>query len=477
MARGKRSTHPFDTEAKRRALPARREPHWHPLGDPPASYLGLYIPEGSSAPTWRVRVRCPALGRYLWEVLGSDHEVLAAEPTLSDPFAAALARARTRARQLLLRSSDSTLDPEPTDSATADTVSEYRYQRTPPRDYTIGDALADHARALVIEGKIGSAHALERAAAGPLFSSLARRPVLSLRTSDLIAWRDRLAASAPLRRSSLAAPTRKLAALPADADPEARRRRRVRVNRYITDLKAALNRLSRRVDWIPADTLRALAALEKFRDVGRGKVRPLDPDEVSRLLAVCAPAFADLVRGALLTGARVSELARLRVTDYDRKHGKVRFPKTKDEPEAGRVVALSDEGMELFNRLTAGRAPDSAIFERTPGNAWTTNTHIRPMREAVERARLSTFPSRPTFHNLRDTFACSLLRAGVSMDRVSKLLGHSTVGLTEKHYARFAETDLDAAARSLPRFEAAPARVESIAAARSRRRAQPSEGR
>jgi integrase len=35
----------------------------------------------------------------------------------------------------------------------------------------------------------------------------------------------------------------------------------------------------------------------------------------------------------------------------------------------------------------------------------------------------------------RDIFAVGLLQAGVSMDRVSVLLGHSTIKVTEKRYS------------------------------------------
>ncbi len=38
-------------------------------------------------------------------------------------------------------------------------------------------------------------------------------------------------------------------------------------------------------------------------------------------------------------------------------------------------------------------------------------------------------------HRLRDTFACELLLRGVPMERVSILLGHSSIRITEKHYA------------------------------------------
>jgi len=38
-------------------------------------------------------------------------------------------------------------------------------------------------------------------------------------------------------------------------------------------------------------------------------------------------------------------------------------------------------------------------------------------------------------HRFRDTLAVDLLRAGVPMDRVSVVLGHSSIKVTEKHYS------------------------------------------
>ena len=51
-------------------------------------------------------------------------------------------------------------------------------------------------------------------------------------------------------------------------------------------------------------------------------------------------------------------------------------------------------------------------------------------------------------HRFRDTFAVELLKAGTPIERVSILLRHSSVKITEKHYnpwnrARQEQTELD----------------------------------
>ena len=54
-------------------------------------------------------------------------------------------------------------------------------------------------------------------------------------------------------------------------------------------------------------------------------------------------------------------------------------------------------------------------------------------------------------HRFRDTFSVELLLAGVPMERVSVLLGHSSVRITEKHYnpwVRSRQEQLEADMRS-----------------------------
>lgn len=457
MPRAKTRTSAIDTQAKRGKLAPRDEPYWEPLQR--GAHLGYHKPR-SGPGSWRIRVFVGR--RYFKEVLAPAADLgiepgslVASRPALD--YLGAKRRADTRTRQIAA-SAGRRAEPLREEPGAPD----YAYRTASARTYTVLEMLLDHAKALRAEGKLTAARGIEREARTAVYEDLADLKVADVTSDQLAAWRERLSTSQPLRRGRV--PPR-LVPLPEDADSETRRKRKVRVNRVITDLKAARNRIGYRVDWLPPESARAFAKLKKYpgREVDRGRVRPLDSGEVVRLLDACdSPEFRDLMLGALVTGARYSELVDLRVGDFNSSLDKLEFRSTKDEPGGGRSIALAPEGVELFRRLSAKRPADEPLFVRPDGKPWQRTDQARPMRRAVERAALSCYPFRPSFHNLRDTYATTLLRAGVPIKVVSELLGHSTVALTERHYARFAEADLDTAARKLPRFASRPANVVAI---------------
>ena len=47
------------------------------------------------------------------------------------------------------------------------------------------------------------------------------------------------------------------------------------------------------------------------------------------------------------------------------------------------------------------------------------------------------------FHDLRRTFGLNLIKQGMPIYQVSKLLGHTSVTTTEKHYAPLLATDVE----------------------------------
>ena len=94
--------------------------------------------------------------------------------------------------------------------------------------------------------------------------------------------------------------------------------------------------------------------LKPFRDVEVARIRYLSIEEARRLINASDSEFRPLVRAALETGARYSELARLEVADFNPDAGTVAIRKSKSGK--GRHVVLTAEGAEFFSASCAGRA-------------------------------------------------------------------------------------------------------------------------
>ena len=94
------------------------------------------------------------------------------------------------------------------------------------------------------------------------------------------------------------------------------------------------------------------------------------------------------------------------------------------------MVDLPHLVVKAVNRL---RGPNADHFWWSgKSRAVTTAKYWRKqLREVAARARIAGFHP----HRLRDTFAVGLLTAGVSIEDVSSLLGHSSIQTTERHYA------------------------------------------
>lgn len=138
--------------------------------------------------------------------------------------------------------------------------------------------------------------------------------------------------------------------------------------------------------------------MKPFKAVETARVRYLSEAECVRLVNAREPSFRNLVRGALLTGCRYSELAAMRVADFNADAGIV----TVRQSKAGkpRHVVLTDEGQRLFASLTAGKLGDEPIFARANGGVWGRSHQCdRYWKRANERR--SSPPFRSTFYATR----------------------------------------------------------------------------
>jgi integrase len=228
-------------------------------------------------------------------------------------------------------------------------------------------------------------------------------------------------------------------------DGETVRRRRSSANRTLTILKAALNR-AWRDGKIASDE--AWRRVEPFEGVDAARVHYLSIAECRRLINAANADFRQLVQGALQTGARYGELARLTVTDFNADAGTVAVRVSKTGKP--RHVVLTDEGVAFFKQLCTGRLGAELIFTKADGSAWLKSHQARPIAGACARAKIHPAIS---FHGLRHTWASNAVMNGVPLLVVAKNLGHSDTRMVEKHYGHLAPSYVaDAIRAGAPRF-------------------------
>jgi integrase len=305
--------------------------------------------------------------------------------------------------------------------------------------YSVKAALDDYLKELEREGRDQRE---TRRRIGVLSDALGSIKLSKLKKKDIQDWLDAFASSPPKLRNSKPRPVDM-------NDPEVIRRRRDTANRHLNDLKAALN-LAYNEGRAAND--RAWRSVKPFRAVSAARVRYLSTNEVTRLLNAAPGDLRLLLQGALLTGARLTDLCMMRAGDFmpDASAVTVGNRKAQYAGKGAFPCYLSDEGMRFFQSLTAGREPGERMFLRADGEGFTSHDVYRPMKATNTAARLN--PS-ATFHTLRHTYASHAVMAGVPLMVVAQNLGHSDTRMVEKHYGHLSPSFArDAIAKGLPKW-------------------------
>lgn len=293
--------------------------------------------------------------------------------------------------------------------------------------YTVAQAMTDYLadREQVKRRKLPHiAHQI----AAHIVPALGSLDLAKLTPAKVKAWRDALEKAAPRVRTKAGEAQKFRDYDPNDAD--ALRARQASVNRILTTFKAAMNLAHEQHGVGNRD---AWERVKKFQQVDQAKVRFLTTDEVQKLTASCSDSFGDLVRGALLTGARYGELTALTVADFDANQGTIFIRQSKNGK--ARHVHLNQQGIILFAKLAAGKDATDPLFVKDNGIPWAKSEQKRPIDVASQKAELEQV----TFHILRHTYASQLAMAGTSMNVIAEQLGHTSTRITEKHYAHLSK--------------------------------------
>jgi integrase len=276
---------------------------------------------------------------------------------------------------------------------------------------------------------------------------LGTMPVQELTRRRLESWQSFLVAT-PRRKSK--------GGLPPDCE-EAVRRRKLTANRQLSILKAALNfclaegRVASTAPW---------RLVKPFRGVDSPRTRFLSDGEAQQLARACSPDFRLLVRGALYSGLRYSELARLQVQDFD--PGSATLLVAQSKSAKARRIYLDIEALDFFRALCAERRRDELIFRRADGQGWGKDCQQGLVREAARAAEIAPV----NFHELRHSAASRWARLGLTLQEIAAQLGHADTRMTMR-YAHLCTNTLAGKVRALP-----PIGLEEPPAAPSPKRVQ-----
>ena len=168
--------------------------------------------------------------------------------------------------------------------------------------------------------------------------------------------------------------------------------------------------------------------------------RAIAPDDVRVLLSVIDGIRSIRNRAMILmllrTGMRIGELLALRVEDIDLKEQKVFIYEAK-KTGVGRVVYFSADAKDALVAWLKEKDPREDVLFYGRANLCLTYAAARLVfLKCLKRAGL--LHKGYTLHCLRHTFASELLNAGMRLECLQPLLGHTSVEVTRR-YARLTD--------------------------------------
>lgn len=222
---------------------------------------------------------------------------------------------------------------------------------------------------------------------------LAKRSLASIRGADLASWRDEQL------KAKLAAST----------------------------VRNALNTISHlytiaSTEWGMEGLTNPVSSIRK-PPMPPGRERRLEEGEEEKLLEACAksrsPWLVPIVRLAIETGMRLSEILGLDWKLVDLKQQVARIPMTKNG--TARDVPLSIAALDLFRSLP--RSIKGPVFPVTVDSV------KQAYRDSVRRAGLTDL----TFHDLRHEATSRFFEKGLDMLEVASITGHKTLVMLKRY--------------------------------------------
>lgn len=174
-------------------------------------------------------------------------------------------------------------------------------------------------------------------------------------------------------------------------------------------------------------------------------LEPVKSDEVLKLLSVCNIKTPLGLRDCAIiltlmdTGVRASELVSMTRKDLDLRKSKIIIRKGKGNKF--RIVFISEKTQKVISRYLEARSDFQDCL-------WITNRNeplkYSGLRQIIRRKSKDANIDTPSLHSFRRYFALQMLRSGVDIFSLQKLMGHSDIQVLRR-YLQQTEEDIRSA--------------------------------
>jgi integrase len=241
------------------------------------------------------------------------------------------------------------------------------------------------------------------------------------------------------------------------------------LNRTNASFKAALNHAADRDERV--NNVRAWKrALAGIPDATESRNVILDDETVRAIIAGAYQVSAEfglLVEVSAVTGARVSQLAGIRIRDLQAARSDPRLMMPSSKKGRGqkkinhRPTPISPSLAVRLLAAAEGRAADAPLLTRPSGAPWKKSNHLHPFRRALVLAKLDGAEPAITLYALRHSSIVRQLLAGTPIRLVA--VAHDTsVNMIERTYSHHIADVSDVALRRALLDTGAPAELNVV---------------
>lgn len=206
------------------------------------------------------------------------------------------------------------------------------------------------------------------------------------------------------------------------------------INKELFMLSKAFNLTVKEWEWLKENPVSKVPKEKVYNE----RDRWLTKDEEKKVLENSPEWLRDIISFALNTGLRQDELLSLEWNRVNISRRTILVQKTKNGKP--KTIPLNEIALNVINRRLKVKSikNDFVFFSKNGKKIYGSNLR-RAFYLVTKKSGIKDF----RFHDLRHTFATRLAQAGIDLYKISKLIGHKDIKMTQRYSHHCPDSLLD----------------------------------